>query len=85
MIYKLSDIGRNITYAEWRKFGGCGLPKSTLAYKKLGPIAHWDMNKLTLGEIENACPYTGRSFARFAVEHLDRPSMGVPYHHEKTQ
>ena len=79
MIYKLSESGRRYTYYNWRKMGGCGVPNNTNATDHLGPIAHWNVKNLTLGQIEDACPYTGRVFARFAVEHLDRQAMAVPY------
>lgn len=79
MIYQLSDTGRRLTYGEWKKAGGCSPPGRTMAYGTLGPIAHWDIDKLTLGDIEDACPYTGRDFARFAVEHLRKPSLAMPY------
>lgn len=79
MIYKLSETGRRRTYFDWRKMGGCGVPNNTRATTHLGPMVHWDVQNLTLGQIEDACPYTGRCFARFAVEHLGRPTMVVPY------
>lgn len=80
MIYKLSETGRQVTYAEWRKIGGCGMPNSSNAMNgNLGPMARWDIHKITLGDIEDSCPYTGRCFARFAVEHLSRTNMSVPY------
>jgi len=77
-IYQLSEPGRNVTYAAWRKMGGCGLPNNTHAPGQLGPIAHWK-TEVTLGQIEDVCPYTGRCLAYFAVEHLNRLDMAVPY------
>ena len=79
MIYELSEEGRQITYSDWRKMGGCGVPNGTRATCNLGPMAHWNINELTLGQIEDACPYTGRCFARFAVEHLNHHKIAVPY------
>jgi hypothetical protein len=79
MIYQLSDNGRHVTLAEWKRIGGCGLPGDTGCYRKLGPPAKFDHNALTLGQIEDACAYTGRSLARFAVEHLNKPEMAKPY------
>ena len=79
MIYRLSDEGRKMTYFEWRKIGGCGMPNWNMTGRTLGPMARWDVHTLTLGEIEDACPGTGRSFARFAVEHLGRTLLSSPY------
>lgn len=79
MIYKLSQDGRKLTYAAWRKLGGCGIPNMNSVFITLGPIAHWDKNLITLGDIEDACPATGRDFARFAVQNLNKPLMAVPY------
>lgn len=76
--YQLSQAGREYTFAHWKKMGGCGIPHDTLATLALGPIAHW-CPETTLGQIEDTCAYTGRVFARFAVEHLGAPNMSRPY------
>ena len=77
-IYQLSAYGKALTYKTWRFIGGCGLPNDTQAYRNLGPQAKWN-DALTLGEIESACPYTGRSFARFAVTRLNMPEFAAEY------
>ena len=79
MIYKLSNEGRDMTYTKWRKIGGCGIPNNSMAPKYLDAVSRWDINKVTLGQIKDACPYTGRGYARFATTHLNRPTMAQPY------
>ncbi|RMD63982.1 hypothetical protein D6833_04950 [Candidatus Parcubacteria bacterium] len=81
--WRLSDKARRIPLAEWRRIGGCGLPGDSLAFVRLGPESSWDESSLTLGDIEDACPYTGRTLARFAVEHLGRGDFAVPYEPEE--
>ena len=77
-MYKLSKTGRTITWSRWKSIGGCGLPNDTCAPKNLEcPVAKWDEQFPTLGQIEDACPYTGRSLARFAMEHLGNDLMVV--------
>ncbi len=78
-IYKLSESGRRKTYSLWIKIGGCGVPNDTFATTKLGPMTRWEKQNITLGQIEDACPYTGRSLARFAIDYLDKPTMAIPY------
>jgi len=77
-IYQLSDSGRQMTFKAWKKAGGCGVPNNSNAFRGLGPLAGWRA-EMTLGEIEDACPYTGRCIARFAVEHLEKTDMAIPY------
>jgi len=72
-IYLLSDYGRDMTWKTWRFLGGCGVPNSSGAYRVLGGQSHWD--DVTLGQIEDACIVSGRSLARFAVEHLELPEL----------
>lgn len=79
MIYQLSDKGRAMTLVAWSNAGGCGLPNNTGCYQKLGPPAKFDDTTLTLGDIEDACAYTGRSLARFAVDHLGKEDMVKAY------
>ncbi|WP_341232409.1 hypothetical protein [uncultured Methylophaga sp.] len=79
MIYQLSNYGRAITFQTWKSIGGNGLPNHTNAYKKLGPLAKWDKSKITLGDIEDACPATGRGLARFAAENLLIPAIAKQY------
>jgi len=66
--YKLSLYGRKLTWETWKTIGGCGIPNCTSAYHSLGPQSKWE--NIMLGDIEDACPFTGRSLARFAIERL---------------
>jgi hypothetical protein len=76
MIYELSVAGRACTYSRWKDtLKGCSLPNNTMAYRKLGPESHWDNEFPTLGQIADACPATGRSLARFAIEFLQNDLM----------
>jgi len=77
-MYKLSNAGRMVTWSRWKSIGGCGLPNDTQAPKNLEcPIAHWDNEFPTLGQIADACPYSGRTLARFAIEHLKNDLMAI--------
>lgn len=78
MIYQLSEYGRAVTWETWVSIGGCGLGNCTNAYDVLGPKSHWNTN-VTLGDIENACPYSGRSLAYFAKENLNLDEFSRPY------
>jgi len=78
MTYKLSQYGRSVTWGTWITLGGCGLPNDTSAYVVLGPLSRWPIN-MKIGKIEDACPYTGRVLARFAVERLRMPELAEPY------
>ena len=77
-IFQLSEAGRAMTLKAWLKIGGCGLANNTMAPFTLGPKAKWPPT-ITLGAIEDACPYTGRTLAGFAVRELNRPDLAVPY------
>lgn len=78
MIYRLSDAGRALLWTQWQKIGGCGIPNDSEAPKHL-PQSRWDTVGMRLGDIEDACPYTGRTLARFAVSHLQRPELADEY------
>ena len=69
-IYQLSDYARAVDYKTWKSIGGCSAPNNTIALIR---------DDMTLGEIEDICPYTGRGFARFAVDHLKLDSFAIPY------
>lgn len=71
--YLLSNFGREMKWETWRFLGGCGVPNSSGAYRKIGGQAHW--GDVSLGQIEDACIVSGRSLARFAVEHLNMPEL----------
>lgn len=77
-IFRLSEKGRRLTYKRWIHMGGCGLPNCTHAYEILGARAHWNENT-TLKQIEDACPFTGRVFARFAIDILKKPEYTKAY------
>ena len=71
MTYLLTDKGRNITYAQWRKMGGCGISNYASVWTSNNlqvPPAGWD--SLELGKIADACVVANRELARFALEHL---------------
>jgi len=77
-IYQLSQAGRSVSWSRWKSMGGCGLPNDTRAPQKLDcPIAKWDDDFPTLGQIADACPYSGRTLARFAMEHLKNDLMVI--------
>ena len=78
-IYQLSKTGRNITYARWLNMGGCGLPNNSNAPSVLGPVSKWDEDFPTLGQIEDACPYTGRTLAGYAMRQLGNDLMVIEY------
>jgi len=82
-IFKLSGFGRDVSFQSWKAMGGCGLPNNTNAFSTLPPMSHWKNQEITLGNIEDACPYTGRALARFAVEHLSMACMAGPYDSQK--
>ena len=75
LIYNLSPKALGITWHQWLSMGGCGIPNDSSAPQRLGPAAYWQENGVTLEQIAQACPYTGRSLARFAVEHLSRNDL----------
>jgi hypothetical protein len=66
--YRLSEFARQMTIKTWRTVGGCGLPNNTMALASACT---------TLGDVEDQCPYTGRSIARYAVERLSMPDWAV--------
>ncbi len=80
-VYQLSAYGRAVDYETWKTLGGCGLPNNNQVFPALPPMIHWKERRVTLGQIEDACAYTGRAFARFAVERLKLDCMVVPYQH----
>jgi len=77
MVYQLSDYGRAVDWKTWKTLGGSGLPGNTNAHKTLGAPAHW--KNISLGQIEDACPATGRSLAYFAVTNLKIPELAKPW------
>lgn len=82
-VYNLSAKALGIGWHQWLSMGGCGIPNDSLAPLRLGPVAHWQKNGVTLGQIAQTCPYTGRSLARFAVEHLSRKELSDSYNQEE--
>jgi len=76
--YQLSEYGRAVTWRTWESLNACGLPGTTNAYKTLGPQVHWRKD-LTLGEIEDACPATGRALARYAKDRMKMDEFVKPY------
>ena len=78
-VYKLSQVGRSITWAEYQtyNYGLTHLDAWGLG-GFLGPIAHWPSD-LTLGRIEDLCPSAGRSIAHVFVTKLCRPDCAVAF------
>mgnify|MGYP003637549775 CR=1 FL=1 len=66
--YRLSEFARQITIKTWKAVGGCGLPNNTMALAS---------TCTTLGEVEDQCPYTGRSLARYAGQRLYMPDWAI--------
>jgi hypothetical protein len=79
MIYQLSDKGRELTWKQWQKLGGCYVPNNSMAGKTVGSESTWLKNNVTLGQIEDDCPYTGRALAGFALRVLDKKDLAKPY------
>lgn len=80
VVYKLSKKGRETLYSEWLKLGGCAPPNWTRACKKLGAVRNWKRFNIKLGGIEEACPATGRMFAKFAAENMHEVSLVIPFY-----
>jgi hypothetical protein len=70
--YELTGVGRALTYHQWKKMGGCSLANGANPYSVLGSQALWTEEFPTLGQIADACPYSGRSLARFAAENMGK-------------
>jgi len=66
-----------MTWAAWRKHGGCGLSHRAQSEvsEQLGAEASWGQR--TLGELAAASTLAGREVARFAVEQLGAPELAV--------
>ncbi len=79
MVYQLSDEGGNLTWQQWQAIGGCNVPNNSMAGKTVGAQSTWLINGITLGQIEDACPFTGRSLAGFFVRNLNMPEMAIEY------
>lgn len=79
MVYQLSEKARQMTYTEWFRIGGIAVPGNSIAPKLIGSESSWKTNGVTLGQIEDACPFTGRSLAGFFVRNLNMPDMAIEY------
>lgn len=76
-VYRLSEVGRSMTWKEYQAFGyGLTQWQDYGLSRAFGPIAHWSEN-LTLGEIEDACPFAGRTMAKIFAERLNLPDLAV--------
>jgi hypothetical protein len=71
-MYEFTGVGRALTYHQWKKMGGCSLANCANPYPELGPEARWNEEFPTLGQIADACPFSGRSLARFAAENMGK-------------
>jgi len=77
-LYRLSELGRSMTWQEYKVYGyGLTQWQDHGLSRELGPIAHWSLN-LTLGEIEDFCPFAGRTMAKVFAETLNLPQFAVP-------
>jgi hypothetical protein len=72
MIYKLTEKGRALQWHQWQRIGGCGLANNAKF------IVLRKRNTTTLGEIADACPFSGRSLARYAAKRLNRHDLAQP-------
>jgi len=78
-VYKLSQTGRSITWAEYEAFNyGLSHLDVWRLSAFLGPIAHWPSD-LALGKIEDLCPSAGRSIAHVFVAKLGRPDYAAAF------
>lgn len=76
-IYRLSEVGRSMAWKEYQAFGyGLTQWQDYGLSRAFGPIAHWS-ESLTLGEIEDACPFAGRTMAKIFAERLNLPDLAV--------
>ena len=77
MLYKLSNNGRELTWIEWIKLGGCNLPLLSyeLVSRKIGPSSVWAITGVNLGQIEDIDPAAGRYLAGFALEQWGRQDL----------
>ena len=76
-LYRLSELGRSMTYREYEVYGyGLTQWQDYGLRRGLGPPAHWRPD-LTLGEIEDACPFEGRTIAKIFAEILNLPHLAV--------
>jgi hypothetical protein len=78
-LYKLSQAGRLVTWAEYQAYGyGLTHLDTWRLGGFLGPIAHWSSD-LRLGKIEDLCPSAGRSIAHVFATKLGRPDCVTEY------
>ena len=76
-LYRLSELGRSMTYQKYKVYGyGLTQWQDHRLRRELGPSAHWRPD-LTLGEIEDACPFAGRTIAKIFAEILNLPHLAV--------
>ena len=79
--YRLTKSGRNITWAEWKKHGGCGLSSMAISVVKtgtVGPESVWKKRGVLLGDIADASVLADRELARYCIEHWAREDLAVP-------
>jgi hypothetical protein len=76
-LYRLSELGRSMTWQEYKVYGyGLTQWQDYGLRREFGPITHWRSN-LTLGEIEDTCPFAGRTIAKIFAETLNLPHLAV--------
>ena len=78
-VYNLSKSGRDITWSEWKKHGGCDISNSAYneVANKLGPSGLWKRSKVTTGDIADCSKHAERELARYAVERWERKDLVV--------
>jgi len=77
--YRLNDLGKALTWAQWKKSGGCGLSHiaSVEASRKIGPEAYWKRDSITLGDIAGASVLADRELARWMHERNGRAALVI--------
>ncbi len=77
-IYTLSEAGKAMTWAAWKRLGGCGLSnhEQPRVVTQCGPVSTWG-ERVTLGQIAAASQVASRELAGFAVRNLLRPEWAL--------
>ncbi len=72
--YMLSEHWRKMTWADWKREGGCGMSgmSNGMVCHKLGRL-----DARTLGEIADAWAPAGRELARYAETRMKTPNAGI--------
>lgn len=74
MTYLLSDDAKTMSWACWKRMGGCGLSDNVAGRGWAGTREH---DNTTLGELQERCVTAGRQLASFGRDHLKLPNWAV--------